>query len=1141
MTRPDPATTTGQPTPTSGPGGARTLQKKLWDRVNPLVGFSVSRYVASIGIFVGVVVFGYISTRALGVDQLPTITIPVVSVNTSYSGASPESVDKQVTQVIESAVAQVSGVSGISSTSSSGQSRVTLDFQNGVDQNGAVNQVASLVAGAARKLPSGANTPSVQSFNPNASAILEFGVSGGKASLNDVYDYAQNVLTPQLQRVAGVANVTLSGGSQRQVKVLLDPNKLNSYALTPAQVSGAITATNVNSSIGTITKGGDTLTYTTNSTLTSTGDIGNVVVDNARGVRVSDLGQVQESSTTDSYTRVNGLPVVLVSIQQTTGSNAVAVVDGVKKLIGSTQLPSNYAVTFSNDTTGPIRAAISSTTRELWITALVVAVVTLLFLGRLNTAITVIAAIPISLAGAPILYNLLGFTFNQVSLLAMIVAIGIVVDDSIVVAENVERYRSLGYERREAVLRGASEVFSAVAAASLSLLAVLIPVSFLSGIIGEYVRQFALGLSAAVLLSWLEALLFLTVRMAYTPDAHPLSWRDVGRSFVLAPRRFLGGLGAVRAWWFWALALVTLAGLWIVTHSLPALLWVLLLPVALGALSALWGVVFSVLEATTTTLSGVTARGVDAVRDAYARSLDTALRFSPAVLLAAVAFLVLTFLIVGSNLSFTFTPSTDSGTLRANLRLPSGLSLGTTNALIARMENYFLSQPAVQTVQTSVSGSGSNLNVTLKPIGEREPISTLTPTFQAALRSMYTDQTGVRANIFSGGGFRGQGTQQTITLVASNFDLLKAQADKAVTTMEADKNVLSVSSGLDSSTTENRFVPNNNLLSGTGLTSSTIASTLQSYASGSSAGNIELGGVTYPVQVSLDPTALSDEQSLLGLPIYSSTLSSNLTVGQLGSIVQGSAPTRIDRSNRIYSLDLDYQPTTDTALTSVALKTQLTNELTQAGVIDNLVSLGAPDTNGAFALGNQLSSVGLSSFGLSLLLVYLVMGAQFNSFRYPLYLLLPVPFAVAGGLWLLFLTSSSLDIFGVLGFLLLIGLSAKNAILYLEFVVEKMREMPFRAALLEASRLRFRPIVMTTLTVLVISLPLLLSHGSGSEFGKSLSIIIVGGISVSAIMTFYVVPAAFYLFEGRRNRRPELETEAERPSYTAGGEWQPGD
>ncbi|WP_425146222.1 efflux RND transporter permease subunit [Deinococcus sp.] len=1133
------------PTPDPNPHDPEMLnrqrQKGLFDRINPVVNFSVTKYVLAISIFIGVVVFGFLSLRALGVDLLPTINIPVVNVSTNYSGASPASVDTQVTQVIEGAVAQVVGVSSVSSTSSLGSSRVTLQFQDGTDQNAAANQVASLVASAARKLPSGADSPSVRTFNPNAQAILEFGVGGGTASLSDVYDYVQNVLTPALQVVGGVANVTLSGGANRQVQVLLDPTKLSYYGLSPTGVSSAISSSNVNSSIGTITQASNTLTYTTNSTPTSLADIGAVLVDNARSVHVSDLGTVQSSSTSDSYTRVGGLPVVLVSVQQTSGSNAVAVVDGVRALLARTKLPAHYTLTYSNDTTGPIRSAISSTTHELWVTALVVALVALLFLGRLNTAFTVIAAIPISLAAAPILYGLLGFTFNQVSLLALIVAIGIVVDDSIVVAENVERYRALGYDRIQAVLRGASEVFSAVAAASLSLLAVLIPVSFLGGILGEYLRQFALGLAAAVAMSWLEALLFLTVRMAYTPDAEAQTWREFGGSFAQIPARLRWGLLSVRTWPFWALALLLAAGLWLGTHKPLAVLGVILLPLILGVLAALWGILLSLLEALTGTLSGWVASGLGAVRDAYARTLAGALRYSPAVLLGALAFLVVTLVLVIPAISFTFTPATDSGTLQARLRLPSGLSLKTNNQLVARLENFFLGQRSVQTVQASVSGGGSSLVITLKPIGQRQSLSALTPRWQMALRTLYPDYPSVRANVFSGGGFRGQGSQQSINLVATNFELLKARASKAVSVLETDSNVLSVSSGLGSSTLENRFVPNQNLLAGTGLSASSVAATLQTYASGTNAGNINLNGVTYPVQVSLDPKYLTDTASLLSLPIYSSTLQSNLSAGQLGSVVQGSSPTSIERNNRIYVLSLDYQPTTDTTLSAKALQAQIVSELTQAGVIDNLVTVGAPDSNGAFALGNQLGTLGLQSFGLSLLLVYLVMGAQFNSFRYPLYLLLPVPFAITGALLFTAVTGGSLDIFGVLGFLLLIGLSAKNAILYLEFVVEKMRELPFRDALIEASRLRFRPIVMTTLTVLIVSLPLLLNQGSGSEYGRSLSVIIMGGISVSALMTFFVVPAAFYLFERRRAARVEAQRPAQAARYPAGGGWQPGD
>jgi HAE1 family hydrophobic/amphiphilic exporter-1 len=1094
----------------------RNVGKKVFSGVHPVINFSVTRYVFAIGIFVGIVVFGFVSMRSLGVDLLPTVNIPVVNISTSYSGASPTSVDEEVTQVIERAVAQVPNVTSISSTSSTGNSRVTLQLEDGTDQNAAANQVASLVSAATRQLPDGAGSASVRTFNPNSQAILEFGVSGGTASQSDVYDYVQNRLVPSLQRVEGVADVELSGGSQRSVEVLLDPNKLAAYGLTPQSVSNAISGSNVRSSIGTVTREGNSLNYTTNAQLTSVPDISNVILDPARGVRVADVAGVQDGSTTTGVTRVNGLPVVLVSIQQTSGSNAVAVVDGVKELISGIELPAGYAATYSNDTTGPIRASIESTTHELWVTALVVAFVTLLFLGRLNTAFTVIAAIPISLAAAPILYKLMGFTFNQVSLLALIVAIGIVVDDSIVVAENVERYRAMGYDRIQSVLRGASEVFSAVAAASLSLLAVLIPVSFMGGIIGEYVKQFALGLAAAVLLSWLEALLFLTVRMAYTPDAEPLGWRDVPRAFARLPQAVRWGADSVKTWWFWVLAAAAAALIWTRLDNRLLLLALVLLPLLLMALRYVWGVLLTVLEALTTTLHGITDRGLTAVREAYARSLDSALKASVGVLLIAAAFLVATVVLVVPRMNFTFTPTTDSGTLRASLRVPSGLALNTRNELVSRLEGYFMGRPEVQTVQASVTSGGTSLNITLKPKEERENTAALTATYQQALRSMFSDVPSVRANIFSGGGFRGQGNSQSLTLIASNYNLLKQRAAAAVNTLEQNPDVLSASSSLDNTTLENQFVPNPSLLAGTGLTASAVAQALGTYGSGSSGGNVEIGGITYPITVQLDSQYLQDDQSLLSLPIYSSALGSSLTVGQLGSIVQTSAPTSVERTNRLYSLNLTVEPDPNSGLTSAQLQTQLTAALTQAGIIDNLVSVGSADANSGFALGNQVGSLGLQAFAISMLLVYLVMGAQFNSFRYPLYLLLPVPFAVAGAYWMIFLVGGTLDIFGVLGFLLLIGLSAKNAIIYLEFVVEQMQERPLREALIEASRLRFRPIIMTTLTVLVISIPLLLSTGSGSEFGKSLSIIIVGGITVSALMTFYVVPAAFYLFERKR-------------------------
>jgi HAE1 family hydrophobic/amphiphilic exporter-1 len=474
----------------------RELQAKIFDAINPAVKFSVTRYVMAIGFFIAVVVFGLVSARNLGVDLLPSVTIPVVVVTTTFPGASPTVVEEQISQVIEDAVSSISNVTLLKSMSFLGSSRVVISFDPSSDSNADTNQVASLVSAVTRTLPLGATPPSVQTYDPSTQPILQFGILSTATSLQEVGDYVVNDLSPLLERVNGVANIQIDGAPSRQYQVLLHPNQLMYFRLNPQQVTAAIAGSAINQSIGTVSSNRQSITFSTRNQPVDLGAISSILIDPARGVTVGQVAWVREVPVSSTYARVNGQPVVLVSIQKTTDSNSVAVVNDIRDLLASSPLPAGYSILQSNDTTGPIKASVDSTYRELILTAIVVAVICLLFLGKLNTALSVILAIPIALAAAPILYNLAGFNFNLVSLLALIVAIGIVVDDSIVVAENVERYRSMGYSPKESVLKGASEVFSAVVAASLSLLAVLLPVSFLGGYVGRYLQQFSLGLAA---------------------------------------------------------------------------------------------------------------------------------------------------------------------------------------------------------------------------------------------------------------------------------------------------------------------------------------------------------------------------------------------------------------------------------------------------------------------------------------------------------------------------------------------------------------------------------------------------------------------------------------------------------------------
>jgi len=1092
----------------------KDFENQVFNKVNPAVKFSVTRFVLAIAIFVAIVAFGIVSTFTLGVDLMPSISVPVVNVSTFYTGASPTVMDQQVTQIIENSVSSVAGLTDINSSSSIGVSRVTVLFDLNTDKNVVLQQVAALVNAAVRRLPTGIQAPVVRSFDANSQPIIQFGVSGGGLPLTEVSDYVQDSLAPLLERVDGVANITFNGAPARQFQVLLDPGKLKFYSLTPTQVVSAIVGEAFNQPIGTITRSSTALTFATQNTPANPDSIKRILVDSAHGVAVSDLGAVRDVAADQDYARIDGVPVVLVSIQRTTDSNSVAVVDGVKKALAAMQLPTGYKVLPGMDSTGAIRASIDNTFHELWMTLIVVAIIVLLFLGKPNTAFSVILAVPIALAASPILYKLAGFSFNLVSLLAMVIAIGIVVDDSIVVAENVERYRKMGYSLKESVLKGASEVFSAVVAASLSLLSVLLPVSFMGGFIGRYLMQFALGLAAAVTFSLFEAILFLTVRLAYTPDSSDLHWKDFFRSFGRFGEAIKWGLRAWKKGPAVILALVIAVGL-LVLRKYVWLAGLVAYPLALGVANYFIFMVMSLFESITETCHGWTEWVVEKIRDAYTRGLAKMLKSSAIVLVAAGVFLGAVAFLVVPHIQFNFLPTADAGTMQINVRFPPGTPQSFANTVAARTEAFLAGRPEVATIQ-SVVGNNVEENLTLIPVEKRPNVSVLTGTFRGMLVGVLKDFPTARVSVSTGGfgGFGGSSIQ--LSMVSFNMDLLMQRNAAIVASVQSNPYVSDVTSSLSDSTLENDFVPDPNLLKGTGITSQSIANILQTYTSGTQAANVVTNGISYPIMVQIDPTALPGGQTLLDLPVYSNAMQTSLQVGQLGSFVLNQKPTSISRYNRQYtgSLNINMKPNAPTVL---EVQNSIVADLKAKGLLENGLAITTNSRFGTVALAGQLASTGWQVFLLAFFLAYLVMAAQFNSWRYPVYLLMPVPLALVGALFVTWLVGGGLDIFGLMGMLMLIGLSAKNAILYLDFVVERIDRMPLKDALIEAAKLRFRPIIMTTLTVLVISIPLVFSTGQGSEFGQRMGVVMFGGIVFSAILTFFLVPAAFFLFE--RNRK----------------------
>ncbi|MDX2005180.1 MAG: efflux RND transporter permease subunit [Meiothermus sp.] len=1109
---------------------------------NPLIKFFVERFVFSTAAFLALVLFGAIAGSRVGVDLLPRFDVPVVAVTTTYPGAGPEEVETQVSRKIEDSVSTLSGLDQVASISGEGFSQVIVSFNFGEDINRVATDVSQRVAAVRGQLPRDAQAPVVQRFDPAAAPIVFIALSADGRDLREVATYAEDVLKPQLQLVSGVADIQVQGAPTRQVQVLLDPFKVSQYNLSPSQIVGAIQASALAVPAGSQSADGRRLLFTLRNQPANPQQVATILIDAQRGITVSDVGVVRDAQAEPTrLTRLSGDPVVLLSIRKTPDANAVSVAQGIKDTVNKARLPAGYQARAVGDTTTFIEATVEDTVKEVFIVAGVVTLITLIFIGKLNSVFSVVVAIPITLAGSLLVFGLLGFTYNIISLLAIILAVGIVVDDSIVVAENIERYRAMGYSAKDAVLKGSTEVLSAVSAATLSLIAVFMPISFLPGIIGEFFRQFGIVLAAAVFVSWLEALFFLTVRLAYFPDPEPPTWGQLGRRITLIGKDLMWGL--TRGW---RSPLGWITGLVVAAMAVATLVRVvgLIPPSNIGlafGVGTVLTVVFTLLSGPFIWLASILAGFAGAIagslhagseriflalRELYARALARALKVSWLVLLVGLGFF-LSIGFVGPRIPFNFSPANDNGQLNITIVMPKGTALSESDMLGERVERWLLSRPEVKQVLTTIGSGQTSANpertaivVEMQPKEERQGIFELLPVYREEIGKLLRDHPEADLRVIVAEGGPGGAADLQYTLTAPTPELLAEKNALALEVMRGLPYLTTVTSSLEETANERVFVPNVARLEGTGLTPNDVAQTLRIYNAGVEAGNVRASGDDIPIVVRADPRFVSDQNSLLSLPVTSPALRTSLPIASVGSFESRQTPAQLARTNQAFSAGLNANRAPGSSVGAFQLSQEVQQELEKAGVFTDGVRL---ESQGSTAFVGDLATSAPIAFGLALLLNFLVIASQFNTFRYPLYLLLPVPLALVGAFWFLFFFRSGLDVISVLGVVILIGLVTKNAILLLDFAVREARERPLYEALVEAGRLRLRPILMTTLTVLIISLPLIFASGEGSEFRRPLGIIILGGVSVSTLLTLFVVPAAFFQFERRRYEKERLQ------------------
>lgn len=1152
-----------------------------------LIAFFIRRFVMAIAIFGAVALFGVVSLLSRGIAFFPELALPVITVTTVYPGASPEEISRDISQVIEDELVTIPDVQGVSSYNFDSLSLVFAEFDLSVDESQAAVNVDQKVSRILNRLPTEAETPSIDKFDPADAPILSFVVlAPGEDRLN-VQDYVADTLKPLLLQVDDVAQVTLVGETEREVAVYLQPDGLERYNLSALSVANALQRAASSLPAGDVTIAGRRSLIASQNGFNSAQDVSDALIDSQRGLRVSDVAVVREShEDITSYTRFNGESALLVEVRQTSGSNSVAVAQSVRQTLEDITLPANYRTEIILDAASFTASAVASTGLSVLQAVIAVALVTLLFLGRLGSTFSVALAIPLSMSGALIFMQLWGLDFNLMTLVALTVAVGLVVDDSTVIAENTEKRLNQGLQPREAALEGASEVATAVLASTLALLAVFIPISLLPGIVGQFFANFGLVMSATIVTSYLEAMFFLPVRMAYLPNPLPPSWREV----AVALGRFVADVRWGLRWYVRPLFVVVLLAVaggvwWRLRVLLPlglavvlALALALLLPVGVALLRYVGRLVLMSLGAVARSVHLVIDGGMKRLARAYGRAVAVALAHSTWVLLAALVLLA-TVAIAAQQVRFSFVAKYDSEVLDVTLDLPAGTGLKVTDALSGRLEAALLAHPDVRDVMTVVGagdfvGQASSeravFTVLMTPKNARDAsVHELAPRFKDELSAFISDVPEAELRVSAGdstGGSTSDAVADVFRQTIYSNDLARVRrVEPELFAFLADNPYLrNVTSDLGNAINERAFVIDQANLVGTGVAVADISALLRLYNVGSSVGRIEassridassgdvddvddIGDVASPYQdaevvLAIDPALLSDEQGLLSLPVFAPALNTTLPLGTFGHFESRLALSQVNRVNQQFSVNFEAELTAD-APSTLALQAEVRQNARAAGLINDDLRMADPPGINPVA---ELALYAPIAMAIALLLNYLVIASQFNSFRFPLYLLLTVPLGLIGALWILVITNTELTVFGVLGVVMLVGLVSKNAILLLEVVLTTLAQaqttqttqtstdvatdtstqLSVKDALIDAATSRLRPIIMTTLTVIIIGIPMVTSRGAGAELLFALGWVIIGGVTVAATLTLFVVPAAFYRFErGRYGEKPSETTE----------------
>jgi hydrophobic/amphiphilic exporter-1 (mainly G- bacteria), HAE1 family len=1014
-----------------------------------LAALCVRRPVFASVLILSLSVIGVFSFTQLGIDQFPNVDIPVALVTTRLPGAAPEQVESEVTDKIEEAVNTINGIDTLTSTSSEGVSQVVVSFRLEKNADVATQEVRDRINRILPLLPRTITQPIIEKRDPDAAPVLTVALTAN-VPVRDITEYADKVLRRQLESADGVGQVLVLGGRRRQINVVLDADRLRAQNLTVNDVARALQAQNSDIPGGRIDRGAQSLTMRTRGRVESPDEFGSIVIRETGGypVQIRDVARIEDGmADAQTVASVNGDPTVLLQIRKQSGTNTVEIVNAVKARLTQLEatLPSGYRLRIVRDQAEFIEASISSVEEHLVVGSLLAALVVLLFLGNLRSTFIAAISIPTSIVATFGLIWYMGFTLNMLTMLALTLSVGIVIDDAIVVLENIYRFiEEKGMPPMKAAVEATKEIGLAVLATTLSLVAIFVPVGFMSGMVGRFMQSFGLTMAFAILVSLLVSFTLtpmMSSRWLRVKRAGPGgAVHDSKHSAIFGPmdRAYSAMLG------------------WSMSHR-----WVI----------------------------GVLAVGV---------------------LLSSVPLF--------RFVAVTFVTQDDQSGFDVSVRALEGTSLEATEVMANRIGAAIRRIPEVNYTLATVAGDGAgtrnsaSIFVKLHPIEarERDQFAVMAQVRDEILAPFTAE--GVRASVGGGGGGGGGGAGVQFVLRGPELRGLQEYSEQLLEKVKTIPGVVDADTTLNAGKPEVSVRMDRPKAADLGVPLSEAAEALRLLVGGDAVTTYNEGGEQYEVHVRAEAGDRDSEAALGRLPIPSRL--GTVALEDVARFTRGEESADIRRLSRQRQVTVMVNMLPGTS--QAAVQAQMTEFAGQLGM--------APGYTGGFSGQsrelNRTATAFLTAFALSLIFMYLVLAAQFESWLHPVTILLSLPLTLPFALLSLIIFQQSLNVFSALGLLVLFGVVKKNSILQIDHANQlKAAGLSTHDAIVQASRNRLRPILMTTLAFVAGMVPLVVTSGVGSATNHAIGWVVIGGQTLVLVLTLVVTPVAYAVFDDLREKR----------------------